>query len=248
MERYLRQMIIPGWGEEGQEKIAAATVFIAGAGGLGSPVAYYLAAAGVGTVRLCDNGEIETSNLNRQVLYGDRDNGKAKAETAAERLRGLNGSIEVIPLAGRIEDSAAAGLVGDADLMIDCLDNFETRYVLNRLSVARGIPLIHAGVAEFSGQMTFLHPPETPCLSCIFPEVPAQGTIPIAGPTAGVMGALEAVEALKYLTGIGRGLRNRLLIWSGEEQTFDTVEIARDDNCPVCGRQKADNNKPRSMK
>lgn len=234
MDRYERQILIPGWGRAGQKRVAAATVFVAGAGGLGSPVALYLAAAGVGTLRLCDGGIVKASNLNRQLLYGNAALGTDKALSAVQRLRGLNPEIELIPLQTRIEENTVEDLVGDADIIIDCLDSFATRYVVNDYAVARNLPLVHAGVAEFAGQITFLHPPKTPCLRCVFPNVPDPSAIPIAGPTAGLIGSLAALEALKYLTGIGRLLRNRLLLWDGTEQCVDTVEIGKDSRCPVC--------------
>ena len=233
-ERYRRQVLIPGWGEDGQSKLKNAKVFIAGAGGLGSPVSYYLAGAGVGSLVICDDGKLELSNCNRQILYWETDLGVAKAEAAAERIYEFNRDIEIIPVSERIDDSIER-LAGGADLIVDCLDNFETRYVLNRYSVRTGIPFVHAGVSGFAGQLTFIDPPETPCLACIFPEVPEQGVLPIAGMTTGVIGSLAAMEACKHLTGVGTTLKNKLIIWDGEEQIFDTVEITKSDSCPVCG-------------
>lgn len=234
MERYRRQIAIPGWGEEGQKRLKQSTVFVAGAGGLGSPFLLYLSYAGVGSIRICDDGKLERSNLNRQILYGEDDLGTFKAAAAAKRLQNANPHLEVVPLTGRIDDDTVEDLVGDADLIVDCLDNFETRYVINRFSVRKGFPFIHAGVAGFSGQMLFVHPPETACLACVFPEVPESGMIPIAGATAGVMGSLEAVEAVRYLLGEEPAGKNRLLIWSGDDMVFDSIEIEKADACPVC--------------
>lgn len=238
-ERYTRQLLIPGWDEGAQEKLKQARVLIAGAGGLGSPVAYYLAAAGIGTIVICDDGKLELSNCNRQILYWETDLGVAKAEAAAERIYEFNRDIEIIPEATKLDDSTITALAEGADLIMDCLDNFETRYVLNRYTVEHAVPFVHAGVSGFAGQISFIQPPETPCLSCIFPEVPPpEGLIPVAGATVGVVGSLAALEACKYLTGIGGTLKNKLLIWDGEEQIFDTVEIIKSESCPVCGNEQ----------
>lgn len=240
LERYKRQLGISGWGEEQQEMLKNSQVFLAGAGGLGSPVAYYLAAAGVGSLVICDDGRLELSNCNRQILYWETDLGVAKAEAAAERIYEFNRDIEVVPYIDRIDDSTIDRLTSGADLIVDCLDNFQTRYVLNKYSVRTEVPLVHAGVSGFAGQLTFIAPPETACLACIFPEVPEQGEVPIAGVTTGVIGSLSAMEACKYLTGIGKTLKNKLLIWDGEEQVFDTVQIMKSETCPVCGTGPAD--------
>jgi molybdopterin-synthase adenylyltransferase len=237
-ERYRRQLLIPGWGEEAQQKLKNSKVLIAGAGGLGSPVAYYLAAAGVGSLVICDDGKLELSNCNRQILYWETDLGVAKAEAAAERIYEFNRDIEILPLSERIDDDSIERLAGGADLIVDCLDNFETRYVLNRFSVRTKMPFVHAGVSCFAGQLTFIAPPETPCLACIFPEVPEQETVPILGTTTGVIGSLSAMEACKYLAGVGENIKSKLIIWDGEEQIFDTVEITKSETCPVCGKQK----------
>jgi molybdopterin/thiamine biosynthesis adenylyltransferase len=233
--RYARQLIIEGWDEEAQARLKESTVFIAGAGGLGSPVAYYLAAAGVGRIRLCDDGSVEKSNLNRQILYGERDIGRPKPDAAAAVLENTNPHTVVVPLPMRIEEDSVATLSGDADVLVDCLDNFETRLVLNGHAVRAGVPLVHAGVSGLTGQVTFLDPPRTPCLACIFPDPPsAAGAIPVAGITPGLIGVIEAHETIKHLTGIGDVMRNRLLIWEGESGSFDEVTLARDPACPVC--------------
>jgi molybdopterin-synthase adenylyltransferase len=237
-ERYRRQIIIPGWGEEAQEKVKSARILLAGVGGLGSPIAYYLAAAGVGTLVLADEGKLELSNYNRQILYWETDLGVSKAEAAAERIYEFNRDIEVIPEHGKIDETSIGRLAEGADIIMDCLDNFATRYIINEYAVQNGVPFVHAGVSGFAGQLTFIAPPETPCLACIFPEVPEQETVPVLGTTTGVVGSLSAMEACKYLAGIGENIKNKLIIWDGEEQIFDTVEITKSETCPVCGKQK----------
>ncbi len=237
-ERYRRQIIIPGWGEEAQEKVKSARILLAGVGGLGSPIAYYLAAAGVGTLVLADEGKLELSNYNRQILYWETDLGVSKAEAAAERIYEFNRDIEVIPEHGKIDETSIGRLAEGADIIMDCLDNFATRYIINEYAVQNGVPFVHAGVSGFAGQLTFISPPETPCLACIFPEVPEQETVPVLGTTTGVVGSLSAMEACKYLAGVGENMKNKLIIWDGEEQIFDTVEITKSETCPVCGKQK----------
>lgn len=241
-ERYQRQMLIPGWGEAGQQRLKEAVVFIAGAGGLGSPAAIYLAAAGVGTLRICDQGEPELSNLNRQVLHGDADLGRPKVESARDRLALLNPAVKVIPLHDSIRPDTVERLAGDAAVLVDCLDNLETRFILNGLSVRRGLPLVHAGIHGLSGQLTFLHPPETGCLACLFPGpgptgAAPGGAFPVAGPTPGTIGALQALEVLKHLTGVGATLKGRLLLWDGQEMSFQEVRLERDPACKICGKR-----------
>jgi adenylyltransferase/sulfurtransferase len=234
-QRYHRQIILPGWGVEGQEKVKEAVVFIAGAGGLGSPVAIYLAAAGVGRIRICDDSEPEVSNLNRQILYTDADIGKKKVLSAQEMLYGVNLHVRVEALPFRIERENVDELIGDARIIIDCMDNFPTRHILNEYAVRKRMPFVHGGVIGMCGQITFIHSPETPCLHCIFPGSPPREVFPVVGATPGVIGTLEALEVLKYITGIGENLKGRLLIWDGERMEFQEIAIKKYPNCPVCG-------------
>jgi adenylyltransferase/sulfurtransferase len=235
-ERYHRQMLIRNWGEEGQKKLRSATVFIAGAGGLGSPVAIYLAVAGIGKIRICDFGEPELSNLNRQILHTEADIGKNKAVSAQETLREINPHVEVEALTEKISEETVERLVGPSTIILDCLDNFPTRHILNRYAVKKGLPFIHAGIFGLSGQLTFIHTPETPCLYCLFPGSPPPAVFPVAGVTPGVIGVLEATETIKWIVGVGKNLKGRLLIWDGELMEFQTVVVNRDPNCPVCKR------------
>jgi len=235
--RYNRQIILSDWGEEGQKKIKQATVFIAGAGGLGCPVATYLATAGAGHLRICDFGTPELSNLNRQFLHSEEDIGKNKTLSAKETITKINPQVKVENLPDKIGRENIAQLVGDAQIIVDCMDNFPTRHILNEYAVKAGLPYVHAVVSGMSGQITFIHAPETPCLYCVFPGSPPSETFPIVGATAGVIGTLEALEVLKYLTGKGTLLKNRLLFWDGELMTFHEITLQKDPGCPICGKQ-----------
>ncbi len=238
LKRYQRQLQINGWGAASQERLKQARVFVAGAGGLGSPLLMYLAVAGVGTIHVCDFDRIEISNLNRQILHNDRKIGMPKADSAKAMLNELNPFTEIIPVKNTLTAKNAGSLVGNSDLIVDCLDNFKTRHILNRISVGRGIPMLHAGVSGLQGQITFLHPPETPCLSCFYPASPKKQVFPILGATAGVLGTLQAMEALKYLSGIGENLKNRLLFFDGQDMKFETIKISRNPRCAVCGKKQ----------
>jgi molybdopterin/thiamine biosynthesis adenylyltransferase len=241
LQRYGRQMILAGWGRESQEKIKRAAVFIAGAGGLGSPVSIYLAAAGVGRIRICDAGAVETSNLNRQILHSDGDVGRRKIESAVRTLRSVNPHVEIEGLDARIGRESVANLVSGSDILVDCLDNFETRYFLNEHAVKTGLPLVHAGVWGMAGQLTFIKAPETPCLNCLFPEAPPQETFPVVGAAPGVIGCLEAIEVLKYITGRAGLLKGRLVIWEGDLMRFQELAVEKDPGCPVCGENARKN-------
>jgi adenylyltransferase/sulfurtransferase len=161
-----------------------------------------------------------------------------KAESACAAIRELNPGVKAIPLTERIVSGNAERLVAGSDIIIDCLDNFKARHALNRLSVKASIPLVHAGVTEFHGQLGFFHPPETPCLACFYPHSPGKQRFPIAGATAGVIGSLQAMEAIKALTGIGENLKNRILFFEGREMRFTTMALSKDPRCRVCGGKK----------
>jgi molybdopterin/thiamine biosynthesis adenylyltransferase len=214
-------------------------VFVAGAGGLGCASVAYLAAAGVGCIRLCDRGRVERSNLNRQFFYSDDDVGEVKVRIAAQRIRVINPQVQVVALNEQIEPESVSALVSDAHVIVDCLDNFATRYVINEFVIERSVPFVHAGVYGMAGQITFIHPPHTPCLRCIFPEAPGQELFPIIGATTGVIGSLEALETLKFLTRVGQLLMNRLLIFEGDLGSFEEVSVMRNPACPACGEHSA---------
>jgi molybdopterin-synthase adenylyltransferase len=234
-ERYGRQMLLQGWGEDGQKRLESSTVFIAGAGGLGSSVSMYLATAGVGTIKICDRDRVELSNLNRQILHNDKRIGELKADSARATLQALNPSIEVITIADNITPENIESIAARPDVVIDCLDNFETRYVLNAYCCEHGISMIHGGLWGMSGQVTFIHPPQTPCLKCIFPKSVTQKSFPVVGVTAGIIGCLQASEALKYLTGAGPTLAGKMLTYDGDEMSMSQLKIVRRPDCPVCG-------------
>jgi molybdopterin/thiamine biosynthesis adenylyltransferase len=234
LQLYARHLGIPAWGPQVQERLRRSKAFVAGAGGLGSPLLYYLVAAGVGSLVVCDFDRVDVSNLNRQILHSRDRIGAYKADSAAKTLAGINPFVNVIPLREKLSGRNAARLVGDADLIIDCLDNFQARHALNAVSVRNRIPMIHAGVSEFRGQVTLLAPPETACLACFIEEKKSKGINYIAGATAGVIGSIEAVEAIKYLAGFGSTLKNRLLFWDGLSMTFEFVTLQKNPKCKVC--------------
>jgi adenylyltransferase/sulfurtransferase len=228
-------MMLREWGEAGQKKLKAARVFIAGAGGLGSPAAIYLAAAGVGEIRICDADTVELSNLNRQILHPNERIGQSKALSAEKTLTALNPTIKIVPFAEYLDESNIDRIAGQPDIVVDCLDNYETRYLLNRYCLAHHIPLVHGAIWGMSGQVSFLQPPDTPCLRCLVPEPPPGETFPVVGATSGIIGSIQALETLKFLTGIGDLLKGKLLLFDGEEMFFTEVKVERKPGCPACG-------------
>lgn len=233
--RYERQ--IPVIGREGQEKLKRSTVLIAGAGGLGSASALYLAAAGVGRLIIVDPQDVELSNLNRQVLHWTSDIGRAKVESAREKLRRLNPNVEVEVYREELTEELARRLVSRADIVIDALDNWEARFLLNRVCVELGKPFIHAGVEGFYGQMLVVVPGKGPCLQCLLPrQPPSRSGVPVLATTPGVLGLLQATEAIKLLTGVGEPAIGRLIIYDGYSMTFSEVRVRRRPDCPVCSR------------
>ncbi|MDW5562524.1 MAG: HesA/MoeB/ThiF family protein [Methanomassiliicoccus sp.] len=238
-ERYLRQMILPGMGQEGQHKLADSTVGVMGVGGLGSPVSTYLAGAGVGRLILADPQVPDMTNLNRQIMHWEEDVGKvSKPASAAWKLKRFNPQVEVEVHQVEVTPDNIAEVFRGADVIIDCLDSIPPRLVLNDHALQTSTPFVHAAVEGLHGQITVIDK-GTPCLRCLFPRVPERKRMfPILGPTAGVFGCLEAAEAIKLLTGIGQPLRSRLLIGDLEHNSWETIEIFPADNCPACGKRR----------
>lgn len=233
-KRYHRQLLMLG--EAGQERLKASRVLIAGAGGLGTVIATYLAAAGIGILRIADCDVVEATNLNRQILHWGKDVGRLKTASAAEKLSALNAMIRVEEIAGRIDEASIDAVAADCDLIVDAMDNFPTRYLLNRIALRKGLPFIHGAVRGLQGQATTIIPGKTPCLRCLFPQSPPPSAVfPIIGATCGVIGSIEATEAVKLLTGQGEPLAGRLLIWDGVAACADILRIERNPDCPDCG-------------
>lgn len=235
-QRYTRQMIIPNWGEETQRRLKASKVFIAGAGGLGSPVSFNLAVAGIGLLRICDFDSPELSNLNRQFLHDDSRIGMNKAESAQRTLARLNPHVRIEALTEKIDEASVDRLVSDSDLILDCMDNYPTRFLLNAAAVRKGIPLIHGSIWGFEGRVTFIHFPETACLACLFKGSPPREVFPVLGATPGITGTIQAMEAIKYLAGVGSLLKGRMLCCDFLEMRFFEVKVRKDPRCGVCGR------------
>lgn len=236
LERYNRQIIISGFEKRGQRKLKRARVLVAGLGGLGSPASAYLVAAGVGHLTILDAERVELSNLNRQILHWSSDVGRPKAASAIEKLSKMNPNVELESRPEAVTRENADELVGSVDLVIDGMDNYHARYLLNEACVRRQVPFIHGAVEGFMGQMTTIIPGEGPCLRCIFPKEPPSAQVrPVLGPTPGVVGCLQAMEAIKLIVGIGKPLVGQMLLFDGGEMIFDFIQVRRDPNCPTCG-------------
>jgi len=232
LQRYERQIRI--FGKEGQEKLKNAKVFIGGAGGLGGVISLYLVAAGVGRIRIVDHDTIKLSNLNRQILYTDGDLGKRKPDCAKERLKVVNPGVEVEALAETINENSINKLVANFDLIVDALDNFPGRYLLNRGAHANNIPLFHGAVEGFFGQATTIIPWQTACLKCIFPTAPTPSVVPIIGSFCAIIGCIQATEVIKYITGTGMLLKNKLLMLDGLNSTIEEIEVQKNLMCEDC--------------
>jgi adenylyltransferase/sulfurtransferase len=235
-ERYSRQMLIENWGAAGQEKLKHSSVFIAGAGGLGSPVAMYLACAGVGHIKICDKDTVDLSNLNRQIIHKNTRIGKSKVDSAQKTMLEINDGIRVEGINIGIDSTNAAVLLGGAEIVVDCLDNLETRLILNREAALKNIPMVYGAIWGLEGRMTFIHSPETPCLGCIATKSDSMETFPAVGAVPGVIGSMQALEVIKYLTGTGETMKNKLIVWNGYHNQMRAFNVKKRRDCAYCSR------------
>ena len=245
IDRYARHLVLREVGGPGQQKLLNAKVLIIGAGGLGSPLALYLAAAGVGTLGIVDDDEVSLSNLQRQVIHQTKDIGHAKTESAKEAIEALTPDVTVVPHNERLTDENAASLIAQYDVVADGCDNFETRFFVNDTCFAERKPLVSAAIGEFDGQLaTFkAHEPGFPCYRCLYPEPPPPGTIPpcseagILGAVAGIMGAWQALEVIREIVGFGDSLAGKLMLFDGLAARTRVITLPRDPRCALCGER-----------
>lgn len=241
IERYSRQIILPEVGGKGQEKLLKAKVLVIGAGGLGSPVALYLASAGVGKIGIVDSDKVEINNLQRQIIHFTKDVGRPKVESAKDRINTINPDVEVVPYYLRLTSENILDIIKDYDIVVDGSDNFPTRYLVNDACVLAGKPLVHGGIFRFDGQVITILPGKSACYRCLFPSPPPPGLVPscqeagILGTVAGIIGIIQANEVLKYILGIGELLAGKLLVFNALESSFRIVKVPKDKSCPVCG-------------
>ena len=241
LNRYARHIILEGVGGAGQAKLKNSKVLVIGAGGLGSPVLQYLAAAGVGTLGIVEMDKVDLSNLQRQVLYSTAEVGQSKAEAAKARLNALNPHVQVDTFELELTSHNALEILKPYDLILDCTDNFPSRYLINDASVLLNKLLVYGAIQQFEGQVSVFHHNGGPCYRCLFPEPPAPGSVPscaeagVFGVLPGVVGSLMATEALKVLLELGQPLSGKLLIYDGLYNTFRTIAFPRRTDCPVCG-------------
>ena len=245
-ERYSRHLLIPEVGVAGQQKLLEAKVLLLGAGGLGSPTALYLAAAGVGTLGIVDNDEVDLSNLQRQVIHTTDRIGVPKVDSAEETISAINPDVEVVKYPVRLDASNIVEIIEGYDVIVDGLDNFPTRYLLNDASVRLDIPVVSAAILGFDGQLSVFAPHDGPCYRCLFPEPPPAELAPscgangVLGVLPGTMGLLQATEVVKLIIGEGDPLIGRLLLYDALAATFTEVKVHRDPNCPICSRDPAE--------
>ena len=239
--RYSRHFLLPEVGEDGQAKLLQAKVLMVGAGGLGSPSAYYLAAAGVGTIGIIDNDVVDISNLQRQILHANDRVGMPKVESAQKTLEALNPDVKVIPYQAKLTSENIKEILKDYDLVVDGCDNFPTRYLVNDACVLMGKPNVHGSIFQFEGQATVFYPGKGPCYRCLYPEPPPAEMAPscaeagVLGVLPGLIGTIEALEAIKIILGKGDTLVGRLLCFNTLTMEINNLKLQRDPNCPLCG-------------
>lgn len=242
--RYSKQIILEGFGYEGQNKIKNAKILVVGAGGLGSPILYYLAAAGIGTIGIADFDTVTISNLNRQILYTSDDIGKRKTDTACEKILKLNPSISVIKHCSRINIDNVEEIIRGYDVIIDATDNFPIRYLISDCCYFMGKPVIEGAATGYDGILMTIIPGKTPCYRCLYPMPPADGILPtcsdtgILGMVAGIIGSVQALEAVKIILGLGETVSGRILTFDALTTGFREVKWARRDECPLCGKNQ----------
>lgn len=240
MMRYSRHILLEGFGKEGQQKLSQSKVLIIGAGGLGSPNALYLAAAGVGTIGIADADVVSLSNLQRQVIHFTEDINKPKVESAAEKMQRINPDVNVITHPCFLTEDNALEMMADYDFILDCTDSFASKYLINDACLLAGKPFCAGGVVKYGAQV-MTHVPGSACYRCLFPEPPAENevetcsTVGVLGSVVGIMGSIQATEAIKYLTGIGELLTDKLLMVDALTMTFNTMQFSRNTDCPLCG-------------
>lgn len=242
LDRYSRHIIMDEIGPEGQAKLLDSSVLVIGAGGLGSPIIQYLAAAGVGTLAVADDDVVERSNLQRQIIHGDSDVGEPKVESARRYVERINPDIDVTTHEIRVEPENVEGLIADYDVVVDGSDNFRTRYLVNDACTLSGTPFSHGAIYKFEGQaITFPAEGDGPCYRCLFPEAPPEdevadcATTGVLGVLPGTLGCIQATEAMKLVLGFGEILDGRLLVYDAADMTFEEVPVERNPECPVCG-------------
>ncbi len=243
IERYSRHIILPQVGGGGQQKMLQGKVLIVGAGGLGSPAALYLAAGGIGTIGIADGDVVDLSNLQRQVIHSTPDVGRPKVHSAAAKMRALNPDVKVVTYHERLTSENALAIMSGYDFVIDGTDNFAAKFLIADACHFAGKPYSHAGILQFGGQLMTVVPGQSACYRCIFNAPPPPGTVPscsqagVLGVLAGVIGTLQATEAIKFLLGKGDLLTNSLLIYDALEMTFRKLKLSRNPNCPICGEK-----------
>ncbi|WP_085317714.1 HesA/MoeB/ThiF family protein [Derxia lacustris] len=242
--RYSRHILLDEIGIEGQQRLLDATALVIGAGGLGSPAAMYLATAGLGRIVIADGDTVDLTNLQRQIAHSTARVGWPKAASARETLAALNPQIEVVAIAERLAGDALAREVGRATVVLDCSDNFATRHAVNRACVAAGVPLVSGAAIRFEAQVSVFDPRDaaSPCYHCLFPEADDAeeircATMGVFAPLVGIVGAMQAAEALKLVAGIGRSLAGRLLLLDARSMEWTSIKLPRDADCPVCGQR-----------
>jgi len=234
-ERYDRQIMIGEIGQEGQEKLKRSRVVIAGTGGLGSPIALYLVAAGIGMIRIIDHDRVVLSNLNRQILHWEEDIGEKKVDSARTKLRKLNSAVEIEAIPETITENNVSTLMDGCEVIVDAMDNLPTRYILNQCAIEKNIPFFHGAVTGFEGRAMTILPGRTACLRCMYRGPVPQEKFPVVGVAPAVIGVIQATEVIKYLLGIGKLLTNRLLIYDGLKISFNEFKVERNPDCDHCG-------------